>query len=133
MRTPSERPRHSGTDPGLLAAVAGGEARLTPGQCVEMLRVAPTHALGRWADAAARRIHGDRVRTYIIDRNINYTNVCHAKCTFCAFKRNEGDADAYTLSYEQIHQKIAELRAIGGTQILMQGGMNPALPLEWYV
>ncbi len=133
MRTPVERPGHSGLDAGLLAAVAAGEVRLTPEQCLEMLRGAPTHTMGRWADATARRMHGDRVRTYIIDRNINYTNVCNAKCTFCAFKRNEGDADAYTLSYEQIHEKIAELAAIGGTQILMQGGMNPALPLEWYL
>ncbi|MDP1662731.1 MAG: radical SAM protein, partial [Phycisphaerales bacterium] len=133
MRTPVERPGHSGLDAGLLAAVAAGEVRLTPEQCVELMRSAPTHTMGRWADATARRMHGDTVRTYIIDRNINYTNVCNAKCTFCAFKRNEGDADAYTLSYEQIHEKIAELAAIGGTQILMQGGMNPALPLEWYL
>ncbi|HZW08229.1 MAG TPA: radical SAM protein [Phycisphaerales bacterium] len=133
MKTPVERPQHSGTDPGLLAAVAAGEARLTPDQCLELLRASPTHTMGRWADAAARRLHGDAIRTYIIDRNINYTNVCNAKCTFCAFKRNEGDADAYTLSYDQIHHKIAELEAIGGTQILMQGGMNPALPLDWYL
>ena len=133
MKTPAEKPAHSPLDAGFLAAVAAGEARLTPDQCLEMLRAAPTHTMGRWADATARRMHGDTVRTYIIDRNINYTNVCNAKCTFCAFKRNAEDADAYTLSYEQIHQKIAELEAIGGTQILMQGGMNPALPLEWYL
>jgi cyclic dehypoxanthinyl futalosine synthase len=98
-----------------------------------MLRSAPTHTMGRWADTTARRMHGDHIRTYIIDRNINYTNVCNARCTFCAFRRDEGDHDAYTLSYEQIHQKIAELEAIGGTQILMQGGMNPSLPLDWYL
>jgi cyclic dehypoxanthinyl futalosine synthase len=93
----------------------------------------PLTELGRWADRRARTLHGDRLRTYIIDRNINYTNVCSAKCTFCAFRRDDTDTDAYTLDYEQIHEKIAELVAIGGTQILMQGGMNPALPLDWYL
>ncbi|MBI1191390.1 MAG: radical SAM protein [Tepidisphaera sp.] len=123
----------SATDEGLLAAVAAGEARLTPEQGVELLTRAPLALLGRWADARCRTLHGDTFRTYIIDRNINYTNVCNAKCTFCAFRRDGDEADAYTLTYEQIHQKIAELVAIGGTQILMQGGMNPALPLEWYL
>lgn len=88
--------------------------------------------LGRYADARCRSLHGDQVRTYIIDRNINYTNVCNARCTFCAFRRDADDSDAYTLEPEAIYDKIAELQAIGGTQILMQGGMNPALPLEWY-
>jgi 2-iminoacetate synthase ThiH len=68
----------------------------------------------------------------VIDRNINYTNVCTAKCTFCAFRRDHEDTDSYTLSYEQIGDKIKELVAIRGTQILMQGGMNDRLPLEWY-
>ena len=62
-----------------------------------------------------RAIHGDSFRTYVIDRNINYTNVCSAKCTFCAFRRDGDEADAYTLSHEALHDKIAELRAIGGT------------------
>ena len=69
----------------------------------------------------------------LIDRNINYTNVCNAKCTFCAFRRDSGASDAYTLEYGKILEKIGELQAIGGTQILMQGGMNPDLPLEWYL
>lgn len=89
--------------------------------------------LGRWADARCRGIHGDAYRTYIIDRNINYTNVCNARCTFCAFRRDSDDHDAYTLSYDAIHEKIAELAGVGGTQILMQGGMNPDLPLDWYL
>ena len=121
-----------GLDGGLLHAVVAGAARLTPEQAVELYHKMPLSELGRWADARARVLHADHLRTYVIDRNINYTNVCNARCTFCAFRRDEDDSDAYTLSYETIHQKIAELVAIGGTQILMQGGMNPALPLSWY-
>jgi cyclic dehypoxanthinyl futalosine synthase len=120
-------------DAGLLAAVAAGAARLTPGQGLELLRRAPLMTLGAAADARCRSVHGEHVRTYIIDRNINYTNVCTAKCTFCAFRRDGDEHDAYILEYEQIHEKIAELVDVGGTQILMQGGMNPALPLDWYL
>lgn len=120
-------------DPGLLAAVSRGEARLSPEQGLYLLKHTPTTTLGRFADARCRTIHGDAFRTYVIDRNINYTNVCTAKCTFCAFRRDADDDDAYTLSTEAIHDKIAELVSIGGTQILMQGGMNPELPLDYYL
>ena len=82
------------------------------------------HDLGEWAHAVTQRLHPEDYRTYVIDRNINYTNVCTAKCTFCAFRRDHEDADAYTLTHEQIGEKIRELVSIGGTQILMQGGMN---------
>lgn len=130
---PKEHPALPGLDQGLLSAVVAGEARLTPEQAMDLYRGMPLPSLGRWADGRARALHGDTLRTFIIDRNINYTNVCNAKCTFCAFRRDAEDADSYTLSYEEIYQKIAELSAIGGTQILMQGGMNPALPLDWYL
>lgn len=120
-------------DPGLLSAVVAGAARLTPQQGLDLLSRAPLHTLGRYADARCRRLHGDAVRTYVIDRNINYTNVCTAKCTFCAFRRDATDHDAYTLEKEQLFAKVAELRSIGGTQILLQGGMNPALGLDWYI
>ncbi len=130
---PPEFAHLDASDPGLLAAVARGEARLAPEQGLALLDSAPTFDLGRWADARCRAVHGDRFRTYVIDRNINYTNVCTAKCTFCAFRRDATDHDAYTLEYEQLFEKIAELRAIGGTQILMQGGMNPELGLDWYI
>ncbi|MGQ0626801.1 MAG: radical SAM protein [Phycisphaerales bacterium] len=129
-------PEHAsldGLDQGLLLAVAQGHARLTPEQALSVYRGLSLNELSRLADLRCRSLHGDSLRTYVIDRNINYTNVCNARCTFCAFRRDEGDHDAYTLSYEQIHEKIAQLSAIGGTQILMQGGMNPALPLEWYL
>jgi cyclic dehypoxanthinyl futalosine synthase len=129
---PAEHAHLEPTDCGLLAAVARGEARLTPDQALTLYRAMPLVELGRWADARCRRLHGDHLRTYVIDRNINYTNVCTARCTFCAFRRDGDEPDAYTLSHEALHGKIAELVAIGGTQILMQGGMNPALPLSWY-
>jgi len=113
--------------------VIDGRARLTENQFLELYRHAPLPELGRWAFQVSQRLHPEDHRTYVIDRNINYTNICTARCTFCAFKRNDPHApDAYSLSYELIHQKIAELVAIGGTQILMQGGMNPALPIAWY-
>ena len=130
---PPSHPSLSHNDPGLLRAVAAGHARLTPQQALDALRSLPTHTLGRYADARARTIHGDVVRTYIIDRNINYTNVCTAKCTFCAFRRDHDDHDSYTLDHSAIYDKIAQLVSIGGTQILMQGGMNDRLPLDWYL
>ncbi len=121
------------TDLGLLQAVASGQARLTPAQALELFRNSPLPSLGRWADARCRAVHGGNIRTYVIDRNINYTNVCNAKCTFCAFRRDADDHDAYTLDPARILEKTAALVAIGGTQILMQGGMNPDLPLDWYL
>ncbi len=109
-----------------------GAARLTDAQALELYHQASMHDLGQWAHAVTQRVHPQDERTYVIDRNINYTNVCTAKCTFCAFRRDHDDADSYTLSYEQIGEKIKELVAINGTQILMQGGMNDRLPIEWY-
>lgn len=132
-KPPAESPHFSGTDPGLLAAVARGEARLTPDQALQIFREMSLLTLGRNADARCRALHGDSFRTYVIDRNINYTNVCNAKCTFCAFRREGHEADAYTLDYKALLDKIAGLSAIGGTQILMQGGMNPELKLDWYL
>jgi cyclic dehypoxanthinyl futalosine synthase len=129
---PPEHPSCSGLDSGLLSAVVQGGARLTREQAMDLFRAMPLTGLGRWADARARKLHGDTYRTYIIDRNINYTNVCNAKCTFCAFRRDATDSDAYTLEHSKLLDKIAELVEIGGTQILMQGGMNPALGLDWY-
>src|SRR3954468_2695658 len=113
-------------------AVIAGTARLTDGQALELYANASLHDLGEWASAVTQRMHPVDYRTYVIDRNINYTNVCTAKCTFCAFRRDHEDEDAYTLSFETIGEKIKELVDIGGTQILMQGGMNDRLPIEWY-
>src|SRR4051812_34086190 len=115
-----------------IDAVIAGQVRLTDAQAVELYHTTSMHDLGQWAHAVTQRLHPVDYRTYVIDRNINYTNVCTAKCTFCAFRRDHEDQDAYTLSFEQIGEKIRELVSIGGTQILMQGGMNDRLPIEWY-
>jgi cyclic dehypoxanthinyl futalosine synthase len=100
---------------------------------LELYERAPLLELGRLADAARRRLHPEPGVTYIIDRNINYTNVCVADCQFCAFYRRPKDAGGYVLSYEQIGEKIDECKAIGGVQILLQGGHNPYIPFEWYL
>ena len=115
-----------------IDSIIEGKARLTDEQAMELYRNASLHDLGQWALATSQRMHPEDYRTYVIDRNINYTNVCTAKCTFCAFRRDHEDADSYTLDYDKIGEKIRELVSIGGTQILMQGGMNDALPIEWY-
>ena len=79
------------------------------------------------------KVSSPDVVTYLIDRNINYTNICNVACNFCAFYRTKRQGDAYTLSFEEIGQKIEELMSIGGRRILMQGGVNPDLPFEWYL
>src|SRR5437016_6297360 len=100
----------------------------------------PLEELGALANArrdlAKAKSYGGRGReivTYIVDRNINYTNVCNVYCKFCAFYRTERDEDHYVLSFEQIDQKLDELSAAGGVQILMQGGHHPKLPFQWYI
>ncbi len=123
---------HDAMDRGLLRSVADGEVRLTPEQSLRLFQDMPLAELGYWADERCRVMHGEAIRTYVMDRNINYTNVCTAHCTFCAFRRDGDDSDAYTLTVDKVLHKIQELVDIGGTQILMQGGMNPELPLEWY-
>ncbi len=119
-------------DTDVLRDIAEGNLRMTPAQALLLYNEMSLPELGRWADKRCRALHGDSIRTYIVDRNINYTNVCTAKCTFCAFRRDGHEEDAYTLEYDALLQKVQEIVDIGGTQILMQGGMNPELPLEWY-
>jgi cyclic dehypoxanthinyl futalosine synthase len=94
---------------------------------------APLLELGAEADRVRQVLHPGDVVTYIVDRNINYTNVCVADCGFCAFYRRPKDSEGWTLSYEQIGAKIDETKALGGVQILMQGGHNPYIPFEWYL
>jgi cyclic dehypoxanthinyl futalosine synthase len=94
---------------------------------------APLLELGAEADRVRQELHPGNTVTYIVDRNINYTNVCVADCGFCAFYRRPKDAEGWTLSYEQIGAKIDETKALGGVQILMQGGHNPYIPFEWYL
>ncbi len=94
---------------------------------------APLLELGREADRMRRERHPSNTVTYIVDRNINYTNVCVADCGFCAFYRRPKHGEGYTLSFEQIGAKIEETKALGGVQILIQGGHNPYIPFEWYL
>lgn len=109
----------------------GGE-RLSRDEGVFLLREADLLSLGELADAARRRRHPEGLVTYIIDRNINYTNVCTAQCAFCAFYRDLPARDGYVLSKDEFRQKIDETLALGGEQILLQGGLHPDLGIEYY-
>jgi cyclic dehypoxanthinyl futalosine synthase len=100
---------------------------------VRLAKEAGLLELGRAADAVCRRLHPEPFRTYNIDRNINYSNVCAAVCDFCAFYRTVGHSEAYVLDREELLKKVEETVALGGDQILMQGGLHPELPFEWYL
>ena len=115
----------------IIERAISGE-RLTVGDGLVLLESHHLAALGRAADAVTRRLHPGPFRTYNVDRNINYTNVCTSGCAFCAFSRKTGDADAYVISREELHRKIEETVALGGNQILLQGGIHPDLKIEWY-
>jgi cyclic dehypoxanthinyl futalosine synthase len=106
--------------------------RVDRAEALELYRAAPTHLLGHLADAIRARKHPDRIVSYIIDRNVNYTNVCVARCNFCAFYRPVGSSDGYVLGFDEIFRKIDETIAVGGNQLLLQGGHNPDLPIAWY-
>jgi cyclic dehypoxanthinyl futalosine synthase len=123
---------------GLTDKVLAGE-RISTDEALELYS-SPLEELGALAnvrrDLAKAKSYAGRGReivTYIVDRNINYTNVCNVYCKFCAFYRTEKDEDHYVLSFEQIDQKLDELSAVGGVQILMQGGHHPKLPFQWYI
>src|SRR5687767_7493028 len=109
-----------------------GGGRVVAAEALELYRRAPTHLLGHLADTIRSRKHPERIVTYIIDRNVNYTNVCVARCNFCAFYRPVGSGDGYVLGFEEIFRKIDETIAVGGNQLLLQGGHNPDLPIQWY-
>jgi cyclic dehypoxanthinyl futalosine synthase len=115
----------------ILSKAVEGE-RISFAEGVELMGSRDLQKLGRAAHAVTMRLHPEPYRTYNIDRNINYTNVCAAVCDFCAFYRKSSDADAYVISREELYAKIEETIALGGDQILMQGGMHPSLKLEWY-
>lgn len=116
----------------VLDAVAAGTDRLAPADAVRLLESHDLARIGRAAHAVTMRLHPEPYRTYNIDRNINYTNVCTAVCDFCAFYRGPKHPEGYVLDRDVLFQKIAETVAIGGDQILLQGGMHPTLTLEWY-
>jgi cyclic dehypoxanthinyl futalosine synthase len=106
--------------------------RLSKEEAVELILHGDLKELGRLAYQKKQQLHPKGVTTFVVDRNINYTNICWVDCDFCAFYRHEKDNDAYILTFEEIDQKIDELLAIGGTQILFQGGVHPKLEIEWY-
>ena len=106
--------------------------RVTGDEALALYVDAPTWLLGELADEVRARRHPDRVVTYIIDRNVNYTNVCVARCNFCAFYRTVGSSDGYVLSHDEVFRKIDETLEVGGVQLLLQGGHNPDLPIAWY-
>jgi cyclic dehypoxanthinyl futalosine synthase len=117
-----------------IERVVYGEARLTEADAIALLsgRGGELLRLGVAASAMSRRlVPGDEV-TFIVDRNVNYTNVCVSGCSLCAFYRDESDPDAYVLTREELADKVAETIALDGTAILLQGGMHPQLDIEWY-
>jgi cyclic dehypoxanthinyl futalosine synthase len=124
-----------------LRGSGGRVGRLSDAEALELYQHASLHELGRMALARCQALHPEPYRTYVVDRNINYANVCTARCIFCNFYRKPGDGEAYVLSYDEIGRKIEELLAVGGTQVLMQGGLVPAaghpsgqgLPFDWYL
>ncbi|NPB07099.1 MAG: dehypoxanthine futalosine cyclase [Aquificae bacterium] len=106
--------------------------RLTPEEGLFLLKEASLPFLGTLANEVRKKLHPEGVVTFVIDRNVNYTNVCVAGCKFCAFYRKKGSPDAFVLNEEELLKKVRELVEWGGTTLLMQGGINPELPLSYY-
>jgi cyclic dehypoxanthinyl futalosine synthase len=115
----------------LLVRLARRE-HLAHDEWLQVIAEAPTEELRRLADERRAELHPDGAVTYVVDRNINYTNVCFSVCNFCAFYRKPGHPEGYVLDYEEIYQKVEEMIEIGGSGILMQGGLHPDLPLSYY-
>ncbi len=114
----------------LEKAVSG--QRISSAEALHLLKSHQLTAIGAAADQVTRRLHPEPFRTYNIDRNINYTNICTAVCDFCAFYRSPKSEEGYVLPRAELLQKVAETVALGGNQILMQGGLHPKFGLEWY-
>ncbi|MFQ3573677.1 MAG: cyclic dehypoxanthinyl futalosine synthase [Thermodesulfovibrionales bacterium] len=106
--------------------------RISKEDALILFQEASIHEIGKMANDVRRELHPDNIVTFIVDRNINYTNICINKCKFCAFYRDADSVEAYTLSDEEIFHKIEETIALGGTQILLQGGINPSLDLDYF-
>lgn len=139
MRIPSEwklisviAPSHSSSAITPLLEKTAGGARLSDGDALRLFESADLLALGRAAHLARLRHHPEPLVTVVIDRNINYTNVCVGDCAFCAFHRVPGDPAAYVLSPGELRRKVTETYAAGGRQIMMQGGLHPGLPFSFY-
>jgi cyclic dehypoxanthinyl futalosine synthase len=128
---------------GTAATRSAAPARISEEEALDLYRTCSIHELGRLAHGVATALHPEPYRTYVVDRNINYANYCTANCLFCSFKADPPGVrstrrdlcQGYVLSFEEIGRKIAELVDIGGTQVLMQGGLVPAelLPFQWYL
>ncbi|EAK0829897.1 dehypoxanthine futalosine cyclase [Campylobacter fetus] len=106
--------------------------RIDKKEALNLIKNAELNELGKLAFDKKLKLHPDKITTFIVDRNINYTNTCWVDCKFCAFYRHVNEDEAYILNFDEIDQKIEELIAIGGTQILFQGGVHPKLKIEWY-
>jgi len=115
----------------ILDSVTEGH-RLKRADAIQLLESDSLASIGKAANVVTTKLHPEQYRTYNIDRNINYTNICSAVCDFCAFYRGLKDPEGYVLDRKILLKKIEETVAIGGDQILLQGGMHPTLPLEWY-
>src|SRR5438445_9951789 len=108
------------------------EERLTSEEGLYLFTEADLMSVGSLAQWVRQKRHPEGRVTFIVDSNPNYTNACVADCLFCAFYRRPGDKEAYTLSVEQVMEKIAHAASLGATTVLLQGGLNPELPLEYY-
>ncbi|HEY8459857.1 MAG TPA: CofH family radical SAM protein, partial [Blastocatellia bacterium] len=115
----------------LLDRIANRE-HLEHDEWARVIEEAETDDLRRLADDLRRELHPDNVVTYVVDRNINYSNVCFSVCNFCAFYRKPGHPEGYVLDYDEIFEKVEETIELGGSGVLMQGGLHPGLPLDWY-
>lgn len=116
---------------GIREKIHSGEA-ISRDEALALLTQAELCTLGGLADGFRRRLHPGKTVTFVVDRNVNYTNICVSRCRFCAFYRDAGSADAYLLPREEIFRKIGELRDQGGTQLLMQGGLHPGLDIGYF-
>ncbi len=115
-----------------IAAKVEGAERITPAEALELHEHAELTTLGRLADLVRARLHPHGVVSYIVDRNVNPTNVCITDCGFCAFYRRPNHAEAYVLPREVLIQKVKEVADLGGRQVLMQGGHHPYLKTDWW-
>jgi cyclic dehypoxanthinyl futalosine synthase len=110
-----------------------GESRISKKEALSMFRSADLLDLGMMADEMRKKLHPGGIVSFVVDRNINYTNVCINRCRFCAFWRDEDAPDAYLLARNTLFGKIEETLELGGTQILIQGGLHPSLDIDYYV
>jgi len=126
------RPAADSSLSAIALAAARGQHRLTAQQAIDLLERADLLLLGAAATIMRDRLHPKREITFIVDRNVNYTNVCVSECRFCAFYRGIDEASAYVLPIKELHAKVEETISLGGTAILLQGGLHPDLGIEWY-